>query len=321
MRVGAFLPSLRGLPLDQALRLLADAGADCVELGTFGGRVAGEYDIDRLLASDGPVRELRGRIRDAGLTISALSCHGNALHPDEAVGRRQRELFRRTVLLAGGLEVDTVVDFAGCPGDPGGGTFPNWVPCAWSEEAQALLRWQWEERLVPYWREAASFLADHGVRVAIEIHPGTCVYQPRELLRLRELAGDRIGANLDPSHLIWQQIDVRRAVLALDDAIYHVHVKDTEMRPHRLGEAGVIDSTPFHDWTERTWIYRTAGFGSPIGFWQGFLCALKEVGYTGALSVEHEDVLIGSREGVLRAVALTRGAMPGDDELHRWWEG
>lgn len=320
MKRGAMLGCYTNSTLDAALASLSEAGAEVVELSTWSRVVAMDYPLDGLLSSAVLRRELLGRLADHGLAPSSLSCHGNALHPDEATREAQQQLFRDTVRLANALELDTVVDFSGCPGDHPEAKYPNWVTCAWPDDYAEILRWQWSERIIPYWTETAALLELEGVRVAIEMHPGMSVYTPRDLLLLREEAGPAVGANLDPSHLFWQQIDVIGAIRLLGNAIYHVHMKDSEVRTHRSASVGVLDTTPFGDWEARGWLYRTLGHGHPREFWAHFLTTLKEVGYTGPLSVEHEDVLIHVEDGMRQALALIRDVAPTSAEINRWWE-
>jgi len=126
------------------------------------------------------------------------------LHPDPARAEHDQDISRRTILLAEKLGVSTVVDSSGCPGDSAGAKQPNWVTCPWPPEYLEILKWQWDEVAIPYWRSRAQFAADHGVRIAIEMHPGFLVYNPETLLKLRAVAGPAIGCNYDPSHMFWQ---------------------------------------------------------------------------------------------------------------------
>jgi sugar phosphate isomerase/epimerase len=319
VKIGAFLGCFEGWALDDALGFLRACDAEVVELSTFGRRVALEYSLDELLDSPALRDELRGRIANFGLSISSLSCHGNALHPQHEIAALQSSLFRSTVSLAASLNVSTVVDFSGCPGDGPNATYPNWVTCAWPDDFPIILDWQWNEAILPYWRETASFCEDSGVQVAIEMHPGMAVYNPRTLMRLRDEVSPVIGANLDPSHLIWQQIDVPGAIRYLSDAIYHVHLKDCALRGHKLSEVGVLDTTPFRDWSERGWLYRTVGHGQDQVFWKRFLETLKEVGYAGPLSVEHEDVLFDVFDGTAKAIRFARELRPATNQINEWW--
>ncbi|KRE72724.1 sugar phosphate isomerase/epimerase family protein [Arthrobacter sp. Soil762] len=320
MKRGTFLACYEGWALDDALAHLKNSGGEVVELGTFGRSVAMDYQLDDLLQKPALRAELVQRVADHGLQISSLSCHGNALHPQIEIAETQIALFDDTVRLAAALEVDTVVDFSGCPGDNPDAIYPNWVTCAWPDDYPKILQWQWNERIFPYWHEKVRFLEREGIRVAIEMHPGMAVYNPRDLLRLRDEVGPAVGANLDPSHLFWQQIDVVGAIRFLGDAIYHVHMKDSEVRRANTHQVGVLETAPFSAWRDRAWLYRTLGHGHDESFWRAFVTTLKEVGYTGTLSVEHEDVLIGAADGIEKALELIRRVSPADDGFNTWWE-
>ena len=138
-------------------------------------------------------------------------------------------------------------------------------------------------------------------------HPGFVVYNTASLLRLREAAGENVGANFDPSHLFWQQIDPLASARALSGAIFHVHAKDTGFDAGRLALDGVLETRREPD--ERAWIFRSVGDGHPVEFWRELAGALRDAGYDGALSIEHEDPLRSRDDGLARAVAALRSAL------------
>ena len=309
MKVGVFTPLLSDLPLQEVLRELKQLGITSLELGT--GNYPGDAHCPLSMLSDPAERERFQELLAAqGATISALSCHGNALHPDPARAGAAREVFRKTILLAEALGVGTVVDFSGCPGDSPTATAPNWVTCPWPPEFQEVLQWQWNEVVAPYWSQQGPFAADHGVRIAIEMHPGFVVYSPETLLRLRAIAGPALGANLDPSHLFWQGIDPLAAVGVLGDAIHHVHAKDTLMQPGNLPRTGVLDTQPHGAGATRGWRFCTCGDGHGEAWWRTFAATLRASGYDGVLSIEQEDDQRSPREGLARAAALLALALP-----------
>src|SRR5579883_2795698 len=168
-----------------------------------------------MLEDRAALREFKQKFEDNGFTISALSSHGNPLHPDRDVARAYAETSRRTIRLAEKLGVPVVIDFSGCPGDHDGAKYPNWVTCPWPPEYLDVLAWQWEKKVEPYWTRQAKFAAEHGVKIAIEMHPGFVVYSPETMLRLRQIAGPSIGCNYDPSHMFWQGIDPIKAIRVL----------------------------------------------------------------------------------------------------------
>ncbi len=322
MKLGVFTVLFADRPFEAALDRIAEAGVDCVEIGTGNYPGDAHCDTEALLADDGKLRDFRDAVTSRGLEISALSCHGNPLHPQRAVAQAAHAVFARTVELAERLEVETVNLFSGCPGDSDEARFPNWVTCAWPNDFRELLEWQWDEKVVPYWTEQAAFAARHRVRLGFEMHPGFVVYNPRTLLRLREACGESIGANLDPSHLFWQGIDVELAIAELGraGAIFHTHAKDTALHPRNATLNGVLDTLPMRDVANRSWIFRTVGYGHGELEWRCILTALRMAGYEGVLSIEHEDALLSIDEGFAKGVAFLRSVMPNEPALaDAWW--
>lgn len=291
---------------------------DTFELAT------GNYPGDahcKLSMLDDPaaLREFKAKIADAGFRISALSCHGNPLHPDPAKAQHDREVSCKTILLAEKLGVPVVVDFSGCPGDSPTATRPNWVTCPWPPEYLETLNWQWEEVVTPYWVAQSRFARDHGVTIAIEMHPGFVVYNPETLLRLRAIAGPQVACNYDPSHMFWQGIDPIAAIRVLGDAIAHVHAKDTQIYDRNLPLTGVLDTKPYTDERNRSWIFRTCGYGHGEEWWREFVSTLRMYGYDEVLSIEHEDSLLSAGEGLAKAAAFLSQIVVREKPGAAWW--
>ncbi|MCC7173899.1 MAG: sugar phosphate isomerase/epimerase [Bryobacterales bacterium] len=301
MKVGVFTALLANLSLDQVIEKLKKLGVNTVELGT-GNYPGGPHCKLDMLGNRAALREFKQKLDDNGIAISALSCHGEPLHPDPAAARASQEVSRKTILLAEKLGVPVVVDFSGCPGDNEKAKFPNWVTCAWPPHFQQILSWQWEKKVAPYWIKRAQFAADHGVKIAIEMHPGFVVYSPETMLKLRSIAGPNVGCNYDPSHMFWQGIDPIAAIRLLGDAIFHVHAKDTQIYARNLPLTGVLDTKAYTDERNRAWIFRTCGYGHGAEWWGEFISTLRMYGYDYVLSVEHEDSLMSAEEGLGKAV-------------------
>ena len=194
--------------LDETLKIMSEQGIKTVEVGAGGYPGKAHCDPEVLLADDAKLEEFQNTFKKYGITICALAAHGNPLHPDKATAEMYDKDFKNAVLLAEKLGVDTVITFSGCPGDCEDSKLPNWVTCSWPDDYLKILDWQWNEKVIPYWKETGAFAKAHKVdHIAFEMHPGFCVYNPATLLRLREAVGDVIGANFDPSHLIWQGMD------------------------------------------------------------------------------------------------------------------
>ena len=273
-----------------------------------------------MLLADGSARQrFAAAFADRGLAISALSCHGNPIHPDPDRADHDDRAYRDTVRLASEIGVDRINLFSGCPGDGPKASQPNWVTCSWPPEFGGLVAWQWDEVVLPYWHEAAGFARERGVRLGFEMHPGFVVYNPKTLLRLRREIGDVVGANFDPSHLFWQGIDPIEAIRALGPAIHHVHAKDTAIDARNVAVNGVLDLESYRNVAERSWIFRSVGDGHDLLFWKRFVAALRVAGYDHVLSIEHEDGLVSVDEGLDRAIATLRAAMLREQPADAWW--
>jgi sugar phosphate isomerase/epimerase len=319
MKIGVLTVLFSGMPLEKALDYVRDVGAEAVELGS--GNYPGNAHCDpaKLLASDAETKALNKAVKDRGMFISALSCHGNPLHPQKAIAAEHHEVFEETVLLAEKLGVDRVIGFSGCPGGADGDKHPNWVTCPWPDDFSEIVEWQWKEKVIPYWKDAGEFAQKHGVKLCFEMHPGFVVYNTETLLRLRKEVGRVIGANFDPSHLFWQGMDPLRCVRKLGKAIFHVHAKDTAIDPINTEVNGVLDTKSYGDEINRSWIFRTVGYGHGVDWWKSFISELRLSGYDYVLSIEHEDSLMSAEEGFKKAFALLKEAVISEKAGAMWW--
>jgi sugar phosphate isomerase/epimerase len=320
MRLGLFTPIFNGLTLDSLLvELKKYPQIEALEIGTGGWPGSSHLNLEGMLASKEAARTFRSKLEDAGLTISALSCHGNPVHPKKEVAERDDELLRKTVRLAEQIHVPVVVTFSGCPGGSAQDVTPNWITAAWPPEFSEALAWQWEERLIPYWKDAAQFAKDAGVKVALEAHPGFCVYNPETVLRLRAAVGDSVGINLDPSHLWWQGIDIPAAIAALGDAIFHFHAKDVAIHTAMRDVNGVLDTKSYREMAKRSWLFRSVGWGHGELEWKRIASALRLVGYDYVMSIEHEDALASTHEGLSSAISMLSRVLLKEPPVEAWW--
>jgi sugar phosphate isomerase/epimerase len=195
---------------------------------------------------------------------------------------------------------------SGLPGAPGD-KYPNWITVAWPPETTKVLEWQWNEVLIPYWKELVAFSRKKGIRrLCLELHGGQNVYNVATLKRLRDACGETVGVNFDPSHLMWMGADPIAAIEALGEAIFHVHAKDTRIDPRNAALNSRIETLPSVQAARRSWNYVTLGYGNGEPFWREFCLALRRVGYDGVLSIEHEDMAMSPMEGMRKSVELLR---------------
>ncbi|MFC6733269.1 MULTISPECIES: sugar phosphate isomerase/epimerase [unclassified Haladaptatus] len=310
MDIGVLTVPFGDESLADTLAYLADIGVGAVELGCGGNPGDDHLSRDQYLDDEDAQAELHGLLADHDLRMSALATHNNPIHPDDDHAARADEELREAIDLAAQLDVGTVTCFSGLPAGGPNDEVPNWVTAPWPTEHSDAHDYQWEVAIA-YWTDLADYADEQGVDVAIEMHPNMLVYEPHGMQRLRDATNERIGANFDPSHLYWQGIDVTEAIrfLGEDDAIHHVHAKDTKVYEANARTKGVFDMTPYDQQTERAWLFRSVGYGHGEAHWKDVVSTLRMVGYDGALSIEHEDALTSSREGLEKAVDVLQRAV------------
>ncbi|WP_138006640.1 sugar phosphate isomerase/epimerase family protein [Halalkalirubrum salinum] len=320
MHIGVLTVPLGDQPIEEAFSYLAELGVDAVELGVGGWPGEDHVDRQQFLENKSRRDELAALCAEYDLAVSALATHNNPLHPEEDRADRADTELREAIELAAALDVDTVTCFSGLPAGGPNDEVPNWVTAPWPTDHADAHEYQWEVA-TEYWANLAAFADNHSVNIAIEMHPNMLVYEPHGLVRLREVTNDRIGANFDPSHLYWQGIDVSEAIryLGEHDAIHHVHAKDTRIYESNAHEKGVLDTTPYTDESDRSWLFRSIGYGHGEEHWKDVVSTLRMVGYEGALSIEHEDSLTSSREGLEKAIDVLGRAVFSTEPGEAYW--
>jgi sugar phosphate isomerase/epimerase len=321
MKLGVFAVLFSGRPLEEALDIIASKGLQAVEIGTGNYPGNAHCDPDVLLQDDAKLQAFKRAVESRGLIISALSCHGNALHPQKAIAQGFHDTFVKTVDLAERLGVPVVNTFSGCPGDHENAMYPNWPVVPWPNDYQDILKWQWEQKVIPYWTEWGKYASDRNVKIGLELHGGFSVHTPGNMLRLREAAGEAIGANLDPSHMWWQGIDPVQAIQILGraGAIHHFHAKDTSIDPINVNKHGITDMQSYTMMLDRAWQFRTVGYGHDMKTWADILSALRLVGYDYVVSIEHEDGLMSIDEGFSKAVSNLQQILITEPVGEMWW--
>jgi len=308
--IGVFDPAFPNLTTDQLVEKYASLGVEAAEIGTGGYPNDKHCPVQELLDDPAKLKAWRKKFEDHNIQIATLSCHGNPVHPDQSIAAHDAETFRRTVLLAEKLDVKVIVGFSGCPGANPTDKNPNWITYRWPPEYAAAQDWQWKEKLVPYWKEAVKFARGHGIRrLALEMHPNFCVYNPLTLLKLRNAVGEEIGANNDLSHLFWQGCNPVEVIhmLGKQGAIYHAHMKDTVLYPDKVAKYGVLNFVfEKEDLKTASDAFRAVGYGHGASTWKDIMRAYMEVGYDGIFSVENEDPILSGEVGVERALYVLK---------------
>ena len=320
MKLGVFTTLLSNLSFEEALKYFKSLGIEMVEIGCGGYPGNAHANPEILLNDEKALEDFKALIKKYDVEISALSCHGNPVHPDKETAKYFDDAIKNTILLAEKLGINQINTFSGCPGDSETAKYPNWVTCPWPDDFGKILDWQWNEVLIPYWKDTVEFAKAHGVnKIAFEMHPGFCVYNTDTMLRIREAVGPELGANFDPSHLIWQGMDPVAVIRELGDAIFHVHAKDTKLDKYNIAKTGVLDTKPYADEINRAWIFRSVGYGNDEIYWKDIVSNLRLIGYDHVLSIEHEDSLMSQNEGLTKAVEMLQRVLIKESPAEMWW--
>lgn len=320
MDVGVLTVPLGGQSLEEALEYLDGLGVGAIELGCGGHPGDSHLPRDEYLDNENAQLELQRVLEEYEMSVSALATHNNPLHPNEDTAEKADTELREAIRLAAQLDVNTITCFSGLPAGGPNDEVPNWVTAPWPGEHLDAHEYQWEVA-TDYWGDLAEYADDYGVDVAIEMHPNMLIYEPTGVCKLRAETNERIGANFDPSHLYWQGIDVTEAIRYLGeaDAIHHVHAKDTKVYDANARVKGVLDTTHYTEESDRSWLFRSIGYGHGEEHWKDVVSTLRMVGYDGALSIEHEDSLTSASEGLEKAVDVLQRAVFETEPGNAYW--
>lgn len=311
MKLGFVSDSLGGKTFDELIASAVELGVSGIEVNTGGWSTSPHFDLQAMLKNSQKRNAFKKTFADNNLEIISLNANGNPLFPNDT---SQSECLHDTIRVAGEMGIKTVCTMSGLPAGAPGDSMPNWVVSSWPPETQTILEYQWNEVLIPYWEKTVALAKECGVeRIALELHGNQLVYNVPSLHKLRAAVGPVVGANLDPSHLFWMGADPLIAAEALGDAIYHVHAKDAMLNAPVQATTSLLENGTLLDIPARSWSYVTLGFGHGAQWWSQFCYRLKMAGYDGWLSIEHEDVLLNSYEGLQKSVTLMNSVMPVKD--------
>lgn len=305
MKIGLVTDCLGSLSFEELLKTCKELGIEQIELGCGNWSSAPHVALDELLESSTRRDEMKGMLKDYGISISAFNCSGNPLAPGDW-GERERAVTEKTFRLSEYFGLNTVVMMSGLPAGAPDDSMPNWVVTSWPPETQKILDYQWNEVAIPYWKEAVKTANSYGVtRLALEPHGCQLVHDVENFHKLQDaVGGDKtIGFNLDPSHLFWMGADPLAVARALGSSIYHVHIKDVRIeQPSAVNT--LLDGKHVLKFAKRSWNFSIPGYGHDELWWRKFITELKMAGYDGALSIEHEDYTMETLPALKKTAAL-----------------
>ncbi|MBF4459679.1 sugar phosphate isomerase/epimerase family protein [Pseudoclavibacter sp. VKM Ac-2867] len=316
MRLGVYNAILHDRSLPEAITVISELGLTGIELNSGGFLPATHIpNFDEILESDEARDAFLAQFEGTGVSIAGLNCNGNPLHPDRAIGEQHAEDIRRSIRLAARLGQDRVVTMSGLPGGEPSATTVNWVVNAWNSAALDVIDYQLDVA-AEFWAEIDELAREHGVKVALELHPQNVVFNPANFRELIKRAGTtNIGVELDASHLFWQQMDPVAVVRDLGEWVFHAAAKDVRVNP-AAAIYGVLDNQfrklsadePrtnlggdewANEWPKNSaWDFVALGRGHDTAFWTEFLRALHEVDPEMWVNIEHEDTSLGRIEGL-----------------------
>jgi sugar phosphate isomerase/epimerase len=323
VKLGVYNAILHDRSLPEALKVIADLGLTGIEINTGGFLPAVHVpSMDQILESDAARDDYLGLFEGTGVSIAGLNCNGNPLHPNPEIGGKHAEDVRRSIRLAERLGQNRVVTMSGLPGGEPGATVTNWIVNAWNSAALDVLDYQWDIA-AKFWRETDHLAAEHGVKVALELHPQNLVFNTADVYKLVELTGaTNVGVELDASHLFWQQMDPVAVVRELGPLVFHAAAKDVRINTENAKLYGVLDNRfrrlrpdePrtnlggdewANEWPkDSAWDFVALGRGHDVAYWAEFLRALYEVDADMMVNIEHEDVSLGRIEGLEVAASV-----------------
>ncbi len=327
MKLGVYNAILHDRSLEEALAAVSAAGLTGIEINT-GGFLPPVHmaEIDDIIADPAAAKAYLARFEGTGVEIAGLNCNGNPLHPNPVIREKHAEDIRRSIRAAAALGQTRVVTMSGLPGGDPGALHPNWIVNAWNSAALDVLDYQWSVA-VPFWKEIDQLAREHGVKVALELHPQNLVFNTRDVRKLIELTGaTNVGVELDASHLFWQQMDPIAVVRDLGPLIFHAAAKDVRINAEHARLYGVLDNgfrrlSPdenrtnlggdewCNEWPkDSAWDFVALGKGHDQAYWAEFIRALAEVDPEMWLNIEHEDTELGRIEGLEVAAAVLRAA-------------
>ena len=327
MKLGVYNAILHDRPLEDAIKVIAGLGLNGIEINS-GGFLPPVHipEIDEIITDPAAAKAYLAHFDGTGVEIAGLNCNGNPLHPNPVIGEKHAEDVRRSIRAAAALGQKRVVTMSGLPGGEPGTLHPNWIVNAWNSAALDVLDYQWEVA-ARFWSEIDQLAGDHGVKVALELHPQNLVFNARDIRKLVELTGaTNIGVEMDASHLFWQQADPVAVVRELGPLILHAAAKDVRINVENARLNGVLDNgfrrlSPdeprvnlggdewANEWPkDSSWDFVALGKGHDVAYWAEFIRALHDVDPDMCLNIEHEDIELGRIEGLQVAADVLKAA-------------
>ena len=276
MKVGILTAPVSRQPLDKFIPWAASIGVQQIELDVGPG---GNFDATTVTDSD--IANLKSLLAKNNITLSSIVCYWHTMMTGVTAEHlaQSKKVFPAAIKLAPKLGVELVGALAGFPTQ--GKSRLNTI----------------KEDLPEHFRPMADLAREAGVKIMFENWYATNLQNLEHFQTIFEVMPDaHLGLNYDPSHLDWQEIDYIDGVREFQKRIFHVHAKDVWVNPTRRARVGSNGD----GW----WRYVLPGYGRIR--WGEFITTLRQVGYDGVISVEHEDDAFSPEEGFVKSVRYLR---------------
>jgi sugar phosphate isomerase/epimerase len=256
-----------------------------VQIPSWDGRL---FDLKRAAESVDYCDELKGRLADAGVTVTELSTHLQgqlvAVHPayDAAFDGFAPPDIRGNPSARQQWAVEQLLLAARA--------WPYLYP--WPQRPPGLVETAFDE-LANRWRPILDAFEDAGVDLCYEIHPGEDLHDGVTYEMFYERTGKHPRCCLlyDPSHFVLQQLDYVGYIDVYHERIRAFHVKDAEFHPS--ARQGVYGG--FQSWVNRAGRFRSLGDGQ-VDF-RTIFSKLTEYDFPGWAVLEWECALKDSEQG------------------------
>lgn len=267
MKVGMLTAPFGNEKLEVVLDFAEDADIRCLEVVAH----PGSKHIDPAKLTMKAAGKIRDAVAERGLEISSLAYYTNTCDPKAVKSVIAHAI--KTVDAAVMLGVPTVCMLAGMPVD-------------------GMSKIDTIKKVLPkVFRPILAHARKKKVNIALENYYATCLQGINTFECLFKTIPDaNFGLNFDPSHLYHQECDHLLPVTMFGKRIFHTHAKDTLVNRATRASVGILG--------EGWWRYVIPGFGNIN--WGEYISHLRQNGYDGVLSIEHEDGAQSREEGFVR---------------------
>jgi len=301
MKAGIFTNCFKNKSWDEVCSFSKEVGLTVLEVGAGALHGKSHCNPQELIKDKSEIKRFLKTAEKHNVEIGSFSCMGNYIHPNYAIAQEYTKDLVAVIELASKTGVKVINGFAGCPGVAEDDLYPNWIGLAYPPEFAEYYKWQWNNKIIPFWKEIALKLLKYKIRFGFEMHPGDSVYNTRTLLKLHDVVGDAVGCCLDCTHLFWQQIDPLKVIKRIGELIVNFHAQDSSINETIVDYDGVLDPKNYEDYKNRAWNFKLIGYGHGEDFWKKAVSELRLSGYNGSLSVEHQDPTMSLKEGFKKA--------------------